>query len=82
MVSVGLGSIIQLFHKGNVAKKTDLEGEIMPLADVSSQIDDSLHPLYLSLDLGIKVFFFHFWEAQEVDRTRVRDGWVFRYVVP
>ena len=54
----------------------------MPLADISSQVDDGLHTLYLSLDFGVKVFFFHFWEAQEVDRTRIRDRWVLRYVVP
>ena len=67
---------------GNVAKRTDLEGEVMLLADISSQVDDGLHTLYLSLDFGVKVFFFHFWEAQEVNRTRIRDRLVLRYVVP
>ena len=83
MESIRFGSIIRCVGRaGSVVKRTDLEGEIMPLADISSQVDDGLHPLYLSLDLGIKVFFLHFWEAQEVDRTRIWDGWVFWYVVP
>lgn len=52
-------------------RETDLEREVVPLTDVSGEVDDGLHPLYLSLDLGIKVFLFHFWKAQKVDRTRV-----------
>lgn len=80
---ISYGSTIQRFgNTGSVAKSTDLEGEVMPLADVSGEVDHGLHPLYLSLDLGIKVLFLHFWEAQEVDRTRIWDRRIFRYVVP
>lgn len=43
----------------------------MSLSDVSRQLDNSLHPLNLSLDFSVEVLFLYLWEAQEVHRSRV-----------
>ena len=43
----------------------------MPFADVPSELDDGLHALDLTLNIRVEVFFFHLWEAQEVDRASV-----------
>jgi hypothetical protein len=56
----------------------NLQAEIILLADVSCQVDDGLHALYLSLDIHVEVFTFHFWEAEEVDRTRIPSSGVLR----
>ena len=39
----------------------------MSISDISRQLDDSLHPLDLTLDVLIEVFLLHLWEEQEVD---------------
>jgi hypothetical protein len=51
--------------------QTNLERDVIPFPDVPSKIDNSLHPLYLSLDFCIEVFLFHFREAEEMYRARI-----------
>jgi hypothetical protein len=41
------------------------------LSNVSGQLYNRLHPLNLSLNIGIKVFVFDLWEAQEMDGSRI-----------
>lgn len=43
----------------------------MPLANIACEFNDSLHPLDLTLDDSIKIFFLHFRECKEVDRPSV-----------
>lgn len=48
-----------------------LERDIVPLADVSCQVDNSLHPLHLPLDDLVEILLFNLWETQEMDRSRI-----------
>lgn len=61
---------------------TNLERDVVLFSNVPRQVNDSLHALYLTFDISVKVLFFHFGEAQEMNRTRVALGGILWNVFP
>ncbi len=57
---------------------TDLERDVVPLAENTGQLDDGLHALYLTFDDDVEVFLLDLREQEEVDGPGVSRPWILR----